>query len=49
MVETFTVVALIALGAALLGGIVYTEVMAYHERKREDRYAREWLQRQGRK
>lgn len=49
MVETFTVVALIALGAALLGGIVYTEVMAYHERKREARFRQEFLKRQVRK
>ena len=49
MVETITVIGLITLGAFLAGGIVYSEVMAHYERKREDRYAREWLQRQGRK
>jgi hypothetical protein len=49
MLETITVVGLITLGAFLLGGIVYAEVMAHYERRREDRYAREWLKRQDRK
>lgn len=49
MVETLTVVALIALGAALLGGIVYSEVLAHYERKREARFREEFLKRQVRK
>ncbi len=49
MIETFTIVALIVLGAFLLFGIIYSEVMAHYERKREDRYAREWLKNRDRK
>jgi len=36
--EVVVTIALITFGAGLLGGFVYTEVLAYHERKRERAY-----------
>lgn len=49
MVETVTAVALVVFGSALLFGIVYTEVLAYYERKREAEYRAEFLRKQARK
>jgi uncharacterized membrane protein (DUF485 family) len=45
MTELLVTIALLIIFAALVFGIVYSEVMAHRERQREDRYRAEFLQR----
>ena len=45
MTELLVSIALLVVFAALVIGIVYTEVAAHRERQREDRYRAEFLQR----
>jgi hypothetical protein len=49
MTELLVTVALLIIFAALVFGIVYTEVAAHRERQREDRWRAEYLRRQARK
>jgi Tfp pilus assembly protein FimT len=49
MTELLVTVALLVIFAALVIGIVYSEVEARRERQREDRWRAEYLRRQARK
>ena len=49
MTDLLVTIALLIIFAALVFGIVYTEVNAHRERQREDRYRAEFMQRQVRK
>ena len=49
MSELLVTIALLIIFAALVFGIVYSEIAAHRERRREDRYRAEFMQRQVRK
>lgn len=49
MTDLLVTIALLIIFAALVFGIVYSEISAHRERRREDRYRAEFMQRQVRK